>query len=608
MKAQISDMASARPIGLGLSAVALFILLGCATQQQVGVGHPSAPPAAQVIQLEPGLIVVTPSHIPARFSFEKADGQIDYPGERAGNIARRVMAVPRLGIPDLEAAWSAGGVAVAPFAAAVSAISAKCSRLSPEKLAAVEANLTQAMTMMADQRSFRDWVLKTGNERSRGSLVPVEALAAAPREAGPVGAVLETRVEELRLERTGKRDTSFALRIKGRVRLLRADDQAVLYDYPFEHRTGTALFLDWTCQDAFRGVADTAYRALAAQVADVLLPANPEAPVCVGAGYKKAPAPKPDLPVALVARQTPPPAEVRFASFSMGNEGAVGVFSAATPAYVALQRPLTKGDAVPAAMEEVNWSLDGLQNSRNQVVQIASLVPAIPISLWHQAVIGIGCPSAMKCAAAEAQLSAAVRQIRLQKELACAVAHYMAPRTPQPVVLVEGTLPASDGGAPIAAPAGARAANAPAAFAAAGSSRAGATLCGLRGTRVGASAGQFTDHYVLGQGPDTALEIKVLSAALTGKGQANPPLAVCVEAQARLLRVSDGAELFSGRVHYRSPEHKYTEWAARDARLFRLEIEQCYRDLSRATVDQLTAHRLIAPEVSPHPTLTARSK
>jgi hypothetical protein len=118
----------------------------------------------------------------------------------------------------------------------------------------------------------------------------------------------------------------------------------------------------------------------------------------------------------------------------------------------------------------------------------------------------------------------------------------------------------------------------------------------------------LTDNYVLGQGPDTALEIKVLSAALTGQGQANPPLAVCVEAQARLLRVSDGAELFSSRVHYRSPEHKFTEWAARDARLFRLEIEQCYRDLSRATVDQLTAHRLIAPESSPHPTLTARSK
>jgi hypothetical protein len=126
--------------------------------------------------------------------------------------------------------------------------------------------------------------------------------------------------------------------------------------------------------------------------------------------------------------------------------------------------------------------------------------------------------------------------------------------------------------------------------------------------RVRAASGKLAEGYVLGQGPDTALEIQVLSTALMGKGQANPSLAVCVEARARLLRVSDGQELFSGLVHYRSREHKYTTWAAHDARLFRQEMERCNRDLSRAAVDQLVARGLIAPETDPGSTLVADSK
>jgi len=560
--------------------------------------------------LEHGPIAVRSFDLPAQFSFEKADGQINYPGDRAGNAAARFLDVPcrLLNKPELEVNWGAAGVALAPFAAGVSAIGATHSKLPPEKLAAAEARLARAMAMMTDQRRFRDSVLKAGNQRSRGSLVPAEALAAAAPEAGPVSAVLATRVEELRLERTGKGDTSFALRVKARARLLRADNHAVLYDYPFEYQSGTALFLDWTCQEAFRSVAETAYHELAARVAHLLLPANPEGPVFAGAGYKKVPIPEPERGSAMVARQTPPPTLIHFASAPTGTQGVVGVFSAATPSSVAIQRPLTKDDAVPAAMEEVSWSLDGLQNSRNWAVQLAACAAAIPISLWHQTVIGIGSPSAKKYAAAEAQLSAAVRQVRPQKDLTCAVAGYLAQRTSQPVMLVEGTVPTGDGGALKAAPAGARVPTDPGAFTAADRSRAGVTLCGLRGTRVGAASGQLAEGCVLGQGPDTALEIQVLSAALTGKGQANPTLAVCVEARARLLRVSDGQELFSGLVHYRNREHKFTEWAANDARLFRQEIEQCYRDLSRAAVDQLVARGFIAPEAGPRSTLVARSK
>ena len=87
MKAQISDILSAHPPGWGFSAVALLVLLGCVTQQQAGVARPSAPLAAKMPLLEPGLIAVTTSSIPARLSFHKARGQTECVGDQAGNTA-----------------------------------------------------------------------------------------------------------------------------------------------------------------------------------------------------------------------------------------------------------------------------------------------------------------------------------------------------------------------------------------------------------------------------------------------------------------------------------------------------------------------------------------
>jgi hypothetical protein len=59
-------------------------------------------------------------------------------------------------------------------------------------------------------------------------------------------------------------------------------------------------------------------------------------------------------------------------------------------------------------------------------------------------------------------------------------------------------------------------------------------------------------------------------------------------------------------VHYRGRAHKFTPWAAHDAKLFREELQRCYSELSGTVIDQLVARRLIAPGVNPNLFLAAQ--
>jgi hypothetical protein len=97
----------------------------------------------------------------------------------------------------------------------------------------------------------------------------------------------------------------------------------------------------------------------------------------------------------------------------------------------------------------------------------------------------------------------------------------------------------------------------------------------------------------------TVLEIQVGRAALTGAGGVNPSLALCVEAEATLLRVEDGLELYRCPVHYRGEKRKFDQWAASDARLFREELQQCYREVSRTIVARLVDEEIVTPERGP---------
>jgi len=86
-----------------------------------------------------------------------------------------------------------------------------------------------------------------------------------------VDAVLEARIEELRLERVGSTEGSYCLWITAHARLVRKLDGDLIYEQSVKFRSGRALFLDWTDAGALESVAQTGYRALADYFTSLIL-------------------------------------------------------------------------------------------------------------------------------------------------------------------------------------------------------------------------------------------------------------------------------------------------------------------------------------------------
>jgi hypothetical protein len=144
--------------------------------------------------------------------------------------------------------------------------------VSPAELREREAALTNALNQMAAQQSFRDALLRVGAERIFGGFLSKERTSPSQRGAmAAADAILEVRVEDLRLERAGSSEASYLLHIKTHARLLRVADGTICFEQHAEYRSGTSLFLDWTLQGAIQGVAETGYKALARYYVDQLL-------------------------------------------------------------------------------------------------------------------------------------------------------------------------------------------------------------------------------------------------------------------------------------------------------------------------------------------------
>src|SRR5439155_8547966 len=114
-------------------------------------------------------------------------------------------------------------------------------KLEPAKLQERERRVTDALGEAASQSQFKERVLRAAAEKGRRDLIPIDQEGASKVH---VDTVLEPSIEKLQLERTTRSDASFALRVKARIRLLQAADSTVLYDEPFEFRSGMALFND----------------------------------------------------------------------------------------------------------------------------------------------------------------------------------------------------------------------------------------------------------------------------------------------------------------------------------------------------------------------------
>ena len=195
-------------------------------------------------RLEPGIILITSQPEPAAVSFAAGNRRVESAGEGAASAVRSVLNTPNLGHRQLEAAVGALEFAVAPFAAAYGAISASRQRLPQDRLVEAENELAKAMRAMAGQEHLRKLVAECAGEKTRRVLACGEFPLAGPPNNRHFSAVLETRVEELRLERAGAGGGQHALRIKARARLVRTADGAVLIDRPYLYQSETAMFID----------------------------------------------------------------------------------------------------------------------------------------------------------------------------------------------------------------------------------------------------------------------------------------------------------------------------------------------------------------------------
>jgi len=572
---------------------------GCATEkiEHHNVSAPMRPP---------GPITVACQEAPATVAFDKAAGQVETAGHRAGNAARNLL-MCEVYEPHLVYVEAALRMVAAPISASVGAMSGKHNELSGDRLAQAEAQLRTAMEDAARQKHFRDVVLKVASEKTRRQFVSAES------SSEPVGAILETRIEGLRLEKTGSSDSSFALHIQTRARLLRASDHAVLFDQPFEYRSEKALFLDWTLHDGFASVANTGYHELAERMVDRMFTTAAQPPVLLGAGYGKVP--HKDLGTPMLAmgmsnlsplkgerdgskglKATLTPAlsqrereklspvfgtslnddKTRFVDFSVpAGPGAIGIYSTTSVAHVTLQRPLSKDEAVSEAIDDVECSLEDLLEFPNPLINLGALAASVPMSLGKQAIGAMRGLTAKQLKKADAHLTAALREARPQEMLAMQVAQQLSPLSAERVALVKK--PAIPGAGP----------------------EIGLMECVNRGTLAWLPDHQTAAGYLTSQGVDTALEIHVISAALCGKEGVNPGLVLNVEAEASLLRASDGAQLYSCPVHYRSGQHQFTAWGADNAKLFRQELDQCQREMSKTIVDQLVSQGLLPSSQSP---------
>jgi hypothetical protein len=567
---------------LGLSVLLISGGTGCVGSKQQSGTAASAPIGDAVVPLDPGAIGVVVADGPAIWSFDAPRGQIDGAKDSATENARAALELPAHSGPEVGIITSAAGAVAAPVAAAIGAIRASHSRLSEEEVDGCKKVLAKAFCTMSQQNHLRDRILDAAKLSGQRQFVAVPASAARPSQReNPgfsldprVGTILEPRVVEIRLQRKGRGDSSFALWIKARARMLRASTGEVIRDETFEYQTGQDLFRDWAGKDGqpFQRCTDTGYRRLADDILKRVFEVIGEAPIVVGEGAVK--------PVAQYQRRVtgfggaaaaaPHASSVRLVSQPFSAPGTIYVYSASPEAFISIQRPTTKDEAQSETLSEVNDSFDGFVNHPNVFVALPAMAIAIPVSLYRQTVAGLSGVSSDKYHEADAQVTAVEQRSRPAFEVAQTIAHSLGQRCPQAIVFLDRS---HDDGEKLEMVWASREKLLPVSW------RSGAVVS----PRV----------------EDRVIQLKLSSVALKGDGRHNPSLAVHVEAQLTVLRADDGREIYSCPLRYRGQTHKFTTWAAQDARILKQELRHCYRKVSDTAIEQLIARGIIAPGEPP---------
>jgi hypothetical protein len=562
-RANLSSPNYARARVVALAAAVL--VSGCSTTPKSGVtgGNIQFATSGPVALGSIGLSAPGPA---ASVSFQKAEGQIETFGDGATLMGGRILNPSGVTAdPGGQAIAGVFGFVAAPFAAVYAGASSASHRLLPNELSQCESNLLHGMQAMAQQERFQEWLVKVAAENGNGRLIR----QTPETGASPLDTLLEAHIAELRLERAGQGDASYVLDITGTARLLKGADHSVLRATPIHYRTEPCLFLDWTLANSFQQVTETAYREMAGRLIGTMLANTQDPALLAGAGHKHLIAKK-DPNNMLAGRQSSPARllPVQFVSNPPEDTGSIGVFSTTTIQGITLRTPLTRDQAAQEAVDDMNWSFDGLYNHPNLMVSLPSIAVGIPIGLWKQGVAVVRGLSASDLSKAEARLNAVVRSVQPHQEIATQLAQNLARQTRSEVLLATADI--FDRGNPGYVRIGHDVRTRPASL------------------KSGTSAAP----------PGTIIDLQVTRAVLSGKEGVNPSLALCIEGQARVLRAHDRTELYSCPVHYLSDKHSFKTWADKDAKLFREELQNCYQELGSNLANQLIARALVPQTTS----------
>ncbi len=533
-------------------------------------------------------VAVVATGEPAHYGFQKSKGRTGQAADAAGTRAHAVM---EGGLSSGDALVAVGSIAWSPVAAVVGAISEGTRKMAPDALAESEADLTDAMVEMANQSLLRDRLVKVAREKAgRVMTIRDDQFVSKDRSANyralrieGVDAVLETTVKDIRLQRTGSRDSSYALFIDTWVRLLRPDDGAILYDHPFQYHSGTSLFVDWTLNRAepFKVQVQSAYDKLAEKIVErgLLDPARDltrqldSRTLARNKSQKRL-----GNPLLLFAANSKQGAGRLIAANDwIGGLGTIGIVSTSTFPTLSMQRPLSKAEA----SQELGQRFAALGGDEETVCAFTAVTfgYGLPIivagGLVGEAAGKVEGVPRRRLATADDALDRAVTESDMQEELRNQVRQLVGEQSGARVVLVKKPLPEGVG------PEFAR------------------LSCVRCGTLAWLPKGQSAQNYLTSQRIDTALEIQIFNSGLKGNGGVNPSLALSVDVRASLVRVRDGRELASVPLKYQSKNHKYTKWTANDARLLREEIQRCNQTVAEEIVRQIFLER--AP-LFPHQT------
>jgi hypothetical protein len=565
------------PIGLG---VMMFIanpeFLGAAAgfrRTEIEI-----PPPGATLTLEPGAIVILTAPQPARWSYDRPDGQIHNARAAAGHAAATVLEIPATE-PRADIFLSAGAVVAAPVVAVLSGARAASERLPAAKLAEVQAGLVRALSNLTQPQLLAAAVVNVAPEHTRRRCWAQSTLAGQPNARDDqLALLLEPAVTELQLVRQGRNDESYTLRIKARVRWLRVPDYALLREVTFTYQTAPDLFLDWALNggEPLARCTETGYRQIAHEIFADLAAHSGEAPQFVGAG-RRALRPPSRLTHATIKKDihaVVAPAQGQFAQHSPNNRGTIYLLATPEKRFAPLPQPLTRDEAADEAMADMLWRLNGLESHPNVFVALSAYAVMIPEGLYHQTLGPIRNEfRRARQRATQPTLTAALQTATPSHELLNQLAQHLEARDFDNVVRLDAPAVAAQ-------------------FAKTDPAESSTVPTQPTNTRPKSiNAG------------DKVLTVEIRKTTLVGAAAHESKLAIQVEARATVTRGADGQTLHQSTVVYRGKARSRTQWAAQDGELLRAEVQNAGAQISEVLVEELIRRQLLQPNAARTPVL-----